>query len=805
MHTLWHKVWADSGLNKSRSLLAVVSIAAGVFCVGTLFGMIDLQLNKMDAAHQQSQPSHINLILRQEADASLLASIIKLPGVKAVDTMTPMSVHFRRPGTSDWTIATLIFRPTYTEQVFDQTTLTTGDWPHADQLALENLSAAVSSLIIGDSIEVETVQGSRIFTINGIVRHPFVKPPKFGGQIHFFADTANADLLGISGKGFRQLMVQIEPPYSVDKARNVATELRSFLAAQGLSVNVTLLQDPDKHWGRPFMAGVNGVLQIMALVSLVLASVLILNTMTAHITQQTEQIGVMKALGAKSRTIAVMYLSETLLLTLVAIFLAVPLALAVAYFSSCRLLALFNIDCGEFSYSNQALLWMLVGGFSAPLLAVLVPVWRGATLNVRIAMASYGLGGEFGANRFDIWLERFGARYLPTLYAAALGNLFRRKVRFVLTQSVMMSAGVTFLVLMSLIASLNLTLDNEMARSRFAVRLAFAVDQKADDVVKIANAVDGTESAEAWQRLPLELFKNGETLRQKGSLGLQLLTLPSDSRLYQPLIESGRWLMPKDAGQRVLVISADMAALNAIKVGDFLEAKIGADTEHWQVIGIYRWLAGSNYAIEPVYAPLQVFEGIAKHIDRASFLLLDAPNKSLSEEEGYLAALKQRFQASGIKLDAYNTLAKLEQRQFARNQFKPVLATLLGLAGMIASVGGIGLSGILAIGVQQRTREIGVLRAIGAPGKAVFRLFLFEGLLHGFIAWLLSLPLAYYAAEPVAQQLGLTMLGMKLDFKFDALAAIEWLLIVMFLAFLAAYWPARKASNLTIRQSLGHT
>ena len=80
---------------------------------------------------------------------------------------------------------------------------------------------------------------------------------------------------------------------------------------------------------------------------------------------------------------------------------------------------------------------MLLGGLFVPLLAALGPILRGASMSVRDAIASYGLGGDFGSNRFDLWVERIGALFLPTLYAAALGNLFRRKGRLLLTQSVL--------------------------------------------------------------------------------------------------------------------------------------------------------------------------------------------------------------------------------------------------------------------------------------------------------------------------------------------------------------------------------
>lgn len=804
MSTLWSKIWADLWLVKSRTFLAIGSIAAGVFCVGTLIGMIDLQLARMDTAHRQSRPSHISLILGTSADNAVLERIRKVEGVAGIDAMTPLTLSYRLPGKSEPDMGTLIVRPDYSAQQFDKTTLISGSWPSDQGLAVERLSAEYAGLKIGDRVEVETSSGLQALPIVGIVRHPFVKPPSFGGQLYFFSEFALASELGLPANRFRQVLINIRPPYSADRARTVARDVRALLAEHKIGVNVTLLQDPDKHWGRPIFAGINGVLQIMALASLALASVLIFNTLSAHIAQQTDQIGVMKALGGSTVMIAKIYLLETWLMAAAAVALVALPALAAAHFSSCLLLNLFNIDCEAFDISIRALAFMLSGGLFAPLLAALGPILRGASMTVRVAIASYGLGSAFGKRRFDRWVERIGARYLPTLYAAALGNLFRRKGRLLLTQCVLIIAGVMFLVLMSLIASVNLTLDNEMARSRYAVRLGFTSDQPEKIVGELARSVSGSRGVEIWQRLPVDLSKGDALLRQRGSLGVQLLALPAATAMYRPLIEHGRWFEAADAGRRVLVLSADTAALNGVKVNDEMAVRLGTVTQNWKVVGLYRWLAGSGYTVEPVYAPLETVRDITGRRELASFVLVDAPVESLSEEADYVHVLKKTFEDKKIKLDVFTTQARLEQRRFARNQFNPLIGTLLGLASMIAAVGGIGLSGTLAIGVLQRIREIGVLRAIGASSGAIFRLFLLEGLLHGIVAWTFSVPLAFIVARPVAGELGKTMLGMQLDYAFDLAAVVYWLIIVTSLSWLASFWPARKAVKLTIRECLGH-
>ena len=85
MSVIWAKVWFDLWHNKVRTLLAVLSISAGVFAVGAMFGMSDQLLSAMDAAHQAVQPSHLNIYVDRNIDRDTVLSLRNIEGVDGVE------------------------------------------------------------------------------------------------------------------------------------------------------------------------------------------------------------------------------------------------------------------------------------------------------------------------------------------------------------------------------------------------------------------------------------------------------------------------------------------------------------------------------------------------------------------------------------------------------------------------------------------------------------------------------------------------------------------------------------------------
>jgi putative ABC transport system permease protein len=110
----------------------------------------------------------------------------------------------------------------------------------------------------------------------------------------------------------------------------------------------------------------------------------------------------------------------------------------------------------------------------------------------------------------------------------------------------------------------------------------------------------------------------------------------------------------------------------------------------------------------------------------------------------------------------------------------------------------------MSINVLERTREIGVLRAIGAPNRGVERVFIQEGITIGVISWFFSILVSFPLSLALNTMVGNSVLGDTMPLNFSIEGVLAWLAIVIILSALASFLPARSASRLTVREVLAY-
>ncbi len=803
MSVIWDKVWFDLWQHKARTGLAVLSIAVGVFAVGIIFGMVDQLLSTMDASHQSVQPSHLNIVLRQFIDRETAENLTNIPGVVGVEPLNIRSVRYKTSPNGPWDSGTIVMRDDYTNQKYDFLELKEGVWPEQSALDVERITSDYYDIDIGDEIIIEMDGTDRAFPITGKIRHPFVPPPDFGGSAYFFTDAEGMARLNIPEGLFVQLLVRVAP-YSEDYVRDRAAAIKEQLAKQGIGTSITVYQKPEEHWGRPFVFGITIVLQVLAIVSLFTSVIIVINTTTAIITQQTDQIGVIKAIGGTSPVIVRVYLAGVLVFGVLALIFSLPLGVISAFYGSKYLLTIFNIDYDVFQVSSRAVVFQVLAAIAAPLLAALWPVLSGAAISVREAIATYGLGGDFGTDKLDQVVEKIGERILPSPYSVALGNMFRRKGRLALTQLVLTLAGAMFLMVLTLSSSMTFTLNNELNRRQYDMRLFFFITHRSEVLKRVAESVPGVAIAEPWFSVTGTVLREGEQVQDTGGLGAELYGVPVGSRLYEPYIVNGRWLNP-DETNNVAVISQETADFNDLALGDTITIDLGEiGSSDWEIVGTYEAITPDPITTDPIYAPETAVVAATKRVNEATQLLVQAEQKDPAATAALMQALIDKFQERGINVNDFFSRTKSEDREYAVNQFSIVTNIMFGLSLVMGIVGGIGLMGSLSISVVERTREIGVLRSIGAENATIMGMFVMEGVLQGLLSWFMAVPLGFIVARPMSRVLGQTILNVDLDFAFNYTAVAIWFIAILCISILASLVPAHNATRISVRESLAY-
>ena len=155
MGVLWDKVWFDLWQRKARTLLAVLSIAVGVFAIGAIFGLTDQLLSGMNEAHQAVAPSHLNIILRNFIDRETVESLTDIPGVVGVEPINIATVRYKTAPDAPWQSASAVARDNYEHQTFDWLILKEGAWPDKDGVGVERITSEYYDIPLGSELIFE--------------------------------------------------------------------------------------------------------------------------------------------------------------------------------------------------------------------------------------------------------------------------------------------------------------------------------------------------------------------------------------------------------------------------------------------------------------------------------------------------------------------------------------------------------------------------------------------------------------------------------------------------------------------------
>ena len=788
--------------------MVVFSIAVGVFSIGVISGSYVIISNDMSVTYAAKNPANIEM-RTENFDEDVLASIENSQDVLSVEARRVFNSRVRVAGTEKWvTFDIVAFDDFETNKVNLLVPLEGLPMPGKREILLESGALTDLDVQVGDFIEVQLQDGTvKSLPVVGIVQDTAMGAGDFLAAPYAYITRNTLQYLR-QPELYNRAYVQVKTGGDdIQHIREVGAELKDKLEKNGTQVIRSRFSETHLHPLADTISAVLGILMALGILIVFLSSSLIANTLSALLTQHLRHIGVIKLVGGRRRQVIAMYIVLIMFFAALALLIAVPLGGQGAYGLALFMASELNFSLLGYRIVPMALLIQIIVGALVPLIAGLSPVISGSRITILRALSGDLTGDEShpqaGQNRvswFDWMLVRvtrillLRGIHIPRPFIISLRNTFRRRGRLMLTLFTLTMGGAIFISVFNVRTTLHEYIGQIGKYFRADVTLDFSKAYRDDEVIQYAMQVPGVTHVEGWQFLNAELLDaNGGVLEN-----LNVLGPPANTELVKPLIVSGRFIHPGDV-RKLAISESVLDYFPDLKPGDFLTLKVDGREETWEVIGLFKFVGREGIL---AYAPKEYIERAGNLKGRAySFRVVTEAHDRASQDQ-IAEEMDKYFRDAGFDIrQAESGSASLDS---AVESLDILVVFLLIMAVLTAIVGAMGLTGTMGMNVLERTREIGITRAIGADDVAVMRTVIAEGFVIGSmsfaIAVVVSVPFTYGLSWIVSTAVFQTPIAVVYTYLGYAI----WFGLVLILSVVASILPARRAARLTIREVLAY-
>lgn len=810
MKPRWRKVFHDLWDNKPRTLLVVFSIAVGVFSIGVIAGAYQIISNDMSVSYSSNRPANVELRMT-DFDEEILQMLQNQRGVEQAEGRRVFNMRVRVPGTGKWTTLDMIAFEDFEENAINLLIPIEGKTlPDKREVLLEQDVLEHIDTGLGELLEVQLPDGSiKMLPVTGIVQDTAASAGDFLASPSAYITMDTLQTLGQPRLFNRALVIAAERGDEIFHLRDLGARLKDKVEKNGSVVIRMRFSETHEHPLADTVNAILGILLALGILVVFLSSSLIANTLNALLNQHLRYIGVIKLVGGQRRQVFLMYLTLIVAFSILALLLAVPLGGQGAYGLASFIAGELNFNLLGYRIVPVALVVQILVGLLIPIVAGLIPVINGSRITVLRALSG-GMDEEQGAAQehdgaqrlpwFE-WIQLKATRvlsrrgvHIPRPFVISLRNTFRRKGRLALTLFTLTMGGAIFIA----VFNVRVTLHDYIGQigNYFAADVSLDFDRpyRLKEIEQTLREVDGIQHVEGWQ------FVSGEVLDENSQVleNINIFGPPADSTLIEPILVAGRWIRPEDV-RKLAVSEGTLQYFPDLQPGDMIQLKIDGREELWEVIGIFKFVDREGVL---AYAPYEYISRVNRLVNRAFSFRLVTDRHERSYQDAKAEELDKYLRDQGFKVRISE--AGGASLDTAVESLDTLVVFLLIMAVLTAIVGSMGLTGTMGMNVLERTREIGIMRAIGADDRAVMRTVIAEGIFIGLIslglAVVLSIPFTYLLSTIVS----LAVFQTPIDVVFTYSGYAIWLGLVLVLSTLASILPARNAARLTIREVLAY-
>jgi len=791
----WSKVFSDLWDNKLRTVLVVASIAIGVFSIGMIVSGYAILAEDINISYALVKPVNIEVWTGPFYE-DMTRIIERVPGVAAVEGRRIIGVRGSRDGVA-WQNLSLIVVPDFENMQINQLHTIEGTrFPDRREMLISLEFMNDSGFQVGEDIQIEVSDGA-IFTLPvvGLVGDQVTNAGDFTAPPKAYITVETLDSLGLR-KYFNRLYVTVDGDGAdEDEIAEVAALVEDKLEKHQHTVYRSAVKVSDQHPMESMVLAVLGVLGALGGLITFLSASLIINTLNALLTQHLRQIGVMKLIGGRTHQILGMYLVMIFIYGLIALVLAVPLGTVSGYALADYMASRLNANLQGFRIIPLAIIFQVLIATLIPLGAGFFPVYNGAKTNVRRAITNEQRGNHSSRRgSFDhltLWL-----RWISRPILLSLRNTFRQKGRLLLTIFTLTVAGAIFIAVFNVRTSMTQFMDDLTRHFMGDVTIRLDYPYSITRIKQVILPIPGVVSIEGWSGAVGEIWDDNDEILDI----IQIIAPPSDTSLLDPDIVDGRWIEPGE--EKALVVADSIYDLYPdLQPGDTIIVKIpGHREDHWNVVGVFRFI--DMFGDIMAYADFDFIGDVTDLPNQSLSYKVTTSHHSLAYQQAMAQFIDQHLQDRGFMITSID--AGLIMQEDSSKGIDILVVFLFIMASLTAFVGSIGLTGTMGMNVLERTREIGVMRAIGAVDLEVMKSVVIEGVFIGLITWLLAIGVSFPISAVLLNIISESMMGTTMDLTFTFQGVFIWLGVVVIISFLASILPARNAARLTIREVLAY-
>ena len=727
-----------------------------------------------------------------------------------------------------------------------------------DSIVITKRFAAARGLGIDSKLPLATANGTKVFTVRGLLE-PEGAARAFGGSLAVMDIDGARVSFGKIGKIDR---IDVVPAEGVA----VETLIPRLKAVLGTGFTVERPETQTESTER-MIAAYQKMITFFSSLALLVGLFLVFNSVSISVAERRREIGILRALGSSRRGILSVFVIESALMGLVGAAIGIGLGRFLAELMvkqvTLSISSQFHtqVQANSLALTPDLAVTTLLLGTLTSAAAALIPAYRASRISPLEAMKSRGLEAV-GQERGDLRSVLLGAAFLAFTYfsmhghwnrffkpieqmtqgASVLGaaffgpfvvffliRAFRRLVKtkrtpiFRLAQdNLLRSRRRTATTIMALMVGLFLVMLIATVRASFQDTLVSWLSEVmvADvlvtssgktisaEVQPIREEVEAQVLAVPGVRDPGRGRGVSSRILQFTSEGLtytlKAFDEPGDWVEYRNFkikdrdrVEAGRELFDREANRkepRVIVSDNYFLKHPETKVGDLLELDTPSGRTAFRIIAVCVDYASPNGVF---YVNRDVYKRYWKDSLVTGFAISLAPGADLEKVRAEIATKVGR---------KYNLVAysNAEMRTEMRTAIDESFAYTRAVEGAALLVALLGLLNTLLISILERTREIGVLRAVGSSRRQIFRMILGEAVIQGGFGAIVAVAIGGAVAKLWIENSLAYALGWMIDFSVPFTSILSTVGVGIFVSALAGVYPSKRASNLPIVEALDY-